>query len=508
MQQSHKSLVIKVLLLVMVFGSAASFTKVMAQESIAEERVHLLPLKNYAQLSDLWINPKAADYDKPLLGPLIQHKRYQEFINRFFTLNSQAQAPWSADYINQILKKTNEHGDNSLVALEQQLLQRFSNHGKTVEQFSYGANFRPYPELNLAQITSNMNIPQFKATAYNPANRAITITNLAGRMLPSADMMFNNYKVAGEGFPFDNLQQSAVWAGTPVYIVMQTKDLAWSLVITPDFMAWVKSDGLARASQNFIKLYQKQVASGLYAITEETSIVDSTKVFRFTAYVGSVFPLAKQAATIVIPVADIAGNAQIAYAKLDATALAAMPLSITPHNMARILTNLSARQYGWGNLSFYNDCSAELKSLFTPFAIYLNRNSGQQIYNGKMVDLSALSDLEREKYLITNGQKLLTLVRIRGHVALYIGNYTWAVDGVDTKVAMSYQDAWGLSPADNSYRAVIGMSLFLPLLQQYPEDLRLVSLYNKTKRPVFQLVYLSQLPSESSGVGLQNIFQP
>jgi hypothetical protein len=39
-----------------------------------------------------------------------------------------------------------------------------------------------------------------------------------------------------------------------------------------------------------------------------------------------------------------------------------------------------------------------------------------------------------------------------------------------------YQDVWGLHPADNSRRAVIGGSVVLPLLARIPEDPGLESL--------------------------------
>lgn len=47
---------------------------------------------------------------------------------------------------------------------------------------------------------------------------------------------------------------------------------------------------------------------------------------------------------------------------------------------------------------FYNDCTAELKNLFTPFGIWLPRNSGAQAEfikeNFYAVDMSAATPLE------------------------------------------------------------------------------------------------------------------
>ncbi|ARD86128.1 hypothetical protein A3306_02600 [Rickettsia bellii] len=104
-----------------------------------------------------------------------------------------------------------------------------------------------------------------------------------------------------------------------------------------------------------------------------------------------------------------------------------MPLDFTRHNMANLMSSLIGRPYGWGNMYFYNDCSAELKNLFTPFGIWLPRNSGAQAEfikeNFYAVDMSAATSLERLSYLMKNGKPFLTIIHIEGYVFLYIGNY-------------------------------------------------------------------------------------
>ena len=76
-----------------------------------------------------------------------------------------------------------------------------------------------------------------------------------------------------------------------------------------------------------------------------------------------------------------------------------------------------------------------------------------------------------------------TLIYIGGHVMLYLGNTTR--NGVAVPVV--YQDVWGLRPADNSRRAVIGGSVILPLLEHIPEDAALQSL---AATPIFQISIL------------------
>jgi hypothetical protein len=66
---------------------------------------------------------------------------------------------------------------------------------------------------------------------------------------------------------------------------------------------------------------------------------------------------------------------------------------------------------------------------------------------------------------------------------LYLGN----TERDGKTVPLVYQDVWGLRPADNSSRAVIGGSVILPLLLAYPEDPSLESLAGT---PVFQVSIL------------------
>jgi len=172
-------------------------------------------------------------------------------------------------------------------------------------------------------------------------------------------------------------------------------------------------------------------------------------------------------------------------------AAAFMPLPATPDHFAKIIAELIGRPYGWGNLYFYNDCSAELKSLMTPFGIWLPRHSSHQLMAGRSVDVTSLSPEKRLAWLMQNGRPLMTLVYIGGHVFLYTGNTDWN----GTPAAMTYQNFWGLSPNPPSRRAVVGKSAFFPLLMQYPEDASLTPLVAKK---YFQVSFLDEMPNEAT----------
>ena len=190
----------------------------------------------------------------------------------------------------------------------------------------------------------------------------------------------------------------------------------------------------------------------------------------------------KQQTLIYIPVKNTTNHALLKLGIIHTHAASVMPLAASKHNMNTIISQLHNRPYGWGGAFFYNDCSQEMKSIFTPFGIWLPRNSAQQTLVGTTLNLSAHSVDERIHILKEQGRPLMTLIYVGGHVMLYIGN--------KNDDAITYQNVWGMTPETHDKRYVIGRSVFLPLLKYYPENPALISQANK---PIFKLVFLDQL---------------
>lgn len=446
----------------------------------------LFPIEHYDQNVSDWIKSTDADYDQLLLSDEMQQQRLAIFNEHLFGNDS----PWSSEYVTRVMENS---GYRDIEYMEKSLLYYFNNKGKSENEIGYGENYRPYSQKWIHDIAANVNAVQFKHVKYIADNRAIAVQNLEARALPTEDVFFNTYQKAGQGYPFDLLQMSAIWAGTPLYILGETQDHAWYLVITPSYIAWVKSAGVARADSSFVNHWRAAATHMLAAITHtKTSISNANGKFLFYGYVGSVFPVISGADTLrlMVPVADDSNHATIAFASVSSEQAAMMPLAATPHHFADLMKTLIGRPYGWGGSYFLNDCSQEMRSLFTPFGIWLPRHSSTQVHEGKMVDMSSASKDERINYLMKHGKKFLTLIYIGGHVVLYVGNYQ-NPHQPGSMMAMTYQDVWGLSPRSHATRHVIGGSVLIPMLPQYPEDKTLMSLADKK---YFQMGFLDELP--------------
>ncbi|MGC2959836.1 SH3 domain-containing protein [Paraburkholderia graminis] len=487
---------------------------------IAADNLTLFPLAAYDQNVDHWLEPDSAGYDKPFLSPADQQAHFQALYARYFGTGTSAPSPWNSAYVT--MRVYRQQGAD-VAALQQRRIARFDNTGKSGAGIGYGENFRPHDKAWIDAIARNMNVAQFTdAPVYQPARRAIATTNLMVRELPTTDPSFYDHRLAGEGYPFDNLQISAVRPGTPLYVLGTSVDGAWHYVQTPDVQGWVRSDGVGMASERFVDSWRAASAKSLGAVIGAFSPVrDSRGVFRFEAPAGTLLPLVAASAdravrgrmrasapafdvssndnetgmdanaapppptprTVLVPARGAEGEALIRTAELDDTQIAPMPLAATPRHLATLMKALIGRPYGWGNSGLYNDCSSELQSIFATFGVWLPRHSSTQMSAGRMIDLSASTPAQRLDYLAAHGVPLRTLIYIGGHVMLYIGNTTR--NGVTVPVV--YQDIWGLRPSDNSRRAVIGGSVILPLLEHIPEDATLQSLAGT---PTFQISIL------------------
>ena len=444
---------------------------------------------HYNQHINHYLPPKSQDYAQRILSPSYQKQQLKQFYNHYFNTAPGGLSPWSKDMIDRALPYVKE--------TEWSELKEFDNSNKTFKRRHYAENFQKKDLIWINEMQENIGLAAMNTSRYQKKKRAIAIHNTAARRLPDAAPDFYHSSIAGQGFPFDNLQNSVIWAGTPLYVMSTTLDKAWSLVLNPEgFLSWVKSEDIAYASESFILQWQKRAKQGMVAISKSgVSILSHNAQFQFMGYIGAVFPLSlktKRQVSILIPIKSDQGLAKVKIATLDSEDAEIMPRPLSKKNMAGILKQLHNRPYGWGGIFFNNDCSQEMKSIFTPFGIWLPRNSTGQSRLRSSVDLSSLSINARLSYLRQHGHPLLTLIYVDGHIMLYIGKYNIKKLGQHT--LMTYQNLWGLSSLNNDKRYVLGRSMFFPLLEGYSE---LPELLPQAAKDHFKLVFLDALDQPS-----------
>lgn len=431
----------------------------------------LFPIAHYHQSVAQAIPADDAGYQQPVMDTDVQQRLLTQFKDHYYGLTEQGASPWNPLYIRSWLERD---GSNSIAAIEDYYLKKYTQ--ETAQVFAQ--NFRPRSQEWKQGLADNTDIAQFQhpAPEFNPHDRAISVTETSVRVLPTEGPGFSDPTEAGQGYPFDNLQNSSIRPATPLYILGTSRDRAWYLVLAPEVLGWAHSDAVARTSPQFISQWRhaanKQLGS---VVADSIPVIDTEQHFRFTARTGTVLPLihtTDTTHTALVPVRDSNGNAQIHHAVLDDLPFQPMPLAPTPANYAQLIAAHVGQPYGWGSLYADNDCSAELRALMMPFGVFLPRNSYDQSMVGQRTDLSHLDTQQRLDYLASQGKPFTTLVYIKGHIMLYIGNTL--IDG--KTVPLTYQNVWGLRPEDGSRRSIIGQSVVFPLLKSYPEDTSLRSL--------------------------------
>jgi hypothetical protein len=454
------------------------------------EVTSLFSIDRYDQNVDHWIDPLSPGYDRPVLPEAVQRAHFDALFTRYYGTAARDPSPWNPAFINAALYR---QGGTDIAGLQRRRLSRYDNRLQQTGHLGHGQNLRPHSAEWLDAIAANLDVAQFeRSPGYDPKRRAIAIDNALVRGLPTADPSFYDNRIAGEGYPFDNLQISAIRPGTPVYIIGTSIDGAWRYVQTPDVQGWVASPTLGTVDDTFVTRWRTMARQSLGAvISASVPVRDAGGAFRFAAPAGTMLPISghdAQGYDVLVPAGDADGHAQIRAARFagDAT-IVPMPWQMTPRHVATLLKALIGRPYGWGNTGFYNDCSSELQSVFAPFGIWLPRHSSNQMTAGAKVDISADTPAERVAYLAHHGQPLRSLIYIGGHVMLYLGNTT--IDG--RAIPVVYQDIWGMRPAANTRRAIVGGSVIMPLALEVPEDPSLRSL---AATPIFQIMTLEAAP--------------
>lgn len=321
----------------------------------------------------------------------------------------------------------------------------------------YGENKRKHNKSWYDKLLKNADLGNYPNVRYP----AITIRDSSLRALPTLRPHFLKPGGDSDGWPFDNLQRSAVAANTPIFVCHLSADKAWALVETCFTFGWMPASDFGRVDNDFIKKWE----SGRYAVItrDQTSIFYKDKKFALKASVGYRFPLAGEAPDkleiLIAKMASFNDCAVIKESYVSREEAVIGSLQLNSFNAVRIANELIGEPYGWGGLYGNRDCSAMTRDFFAVFGIWLPRHSADQVKEtGRYIDLSGMTPEEKEKTIIEKGIPYLTLIWRKGHVMLYIG----AKDGH----ALIFHNIWGVRTKDlkgREGRKIIGQAVITTL---------------------------------------------
>ncbi|MED7788830.1 SH3 domain-containing protein [Francisella sp. 19X1-34] len=441
--------------------------------------IEMFDLSKYSQNADYYIPKSEKDYDKPLLTKPQQDKLLKKLISHAVGNDS----PWSESFY----KKYQQQ--NNLKEWITEQINDINNAKLPDDEKIYKENFRLFANKEYQNIIKNINSDDINnSLKYNNNNRAIVTRTTMGYAVPYDRPLFLNFTLPGQGYPFSNINVSSLNIGEAVYIISTSKDKRWCLVLSSSFYAWVKSNSISRISAKEIQTWKNAFIKKSISIRRfETPVFNLENKLIKNTYPGTIMPVLdsdKNYYKVLLPTQTKTGDLAFIDAKIikhDATKIPILP---TPRNFVKIIKETQGYPYGWGNQYFYNDCSSELRAIYQAFGIWLPRNSKDQYKAYDTLNLDQDTSEQRSQIILTKARPFLDFIYIKGHVMLYIGKTSNPYNPKQI-VPATYQQVWGLKDKDNTKRSVIGESVFLPLLQKYPED---PTLESELKKQVFRVV--------------------
>ncbi|AKP73762.1 SH3 domain of the SH3b1 type [Piscirickettsia salmonis] len=375
-----------------------------------------------------------------------------------------------------------ESSKNNILQLEENTIKFYQ--GKV----GYDKNYQLHQSDWIAAVSDNMNLTSFpNVPCHNPNSSdtnsclGIIVENAQVRSLPSNDAFYHDFTTPGEGYPFDYLQLSALWIGTPVMLMQTTQDGQWVLIKGQATMGWVPIASVAKAAPKFINFWQN--AKFVTPLQRRQNLfIKENNIGSLVIQAGSVLAAHNKIMqipispwVIYIPTRGEDGYAKLIDIKQNRLNVSPWPISPTYKNFANQINNLSEMPYGWGGKDLNNDCSGLLRRLFTSFGIWLPRSSlWQADYAGKKYSLYGKTQAERKNWLINQQgpSQLIPFMSLisfgnseekTSHIALYLGTTQYNKE----KTAIMFHAPWGVPMTNNntkeSGRALVAQSLISPV---------------------------------------------
>ncbi len=334
---------------------------------------------------------------------------------------------------------------------------------------SYTASGALMPPDTWIKGTDNANIKNFPSLAW----RGIIVANAPLRALPTSTPYYLNPKKAGEGYPFDYLAYASLWIGTPVFVSHVSKDQGWLFCETPLLSGWVPASAVAAVSDDFIARWQAMPLGAV--LSDNLPLAGASPKRENYLRIGTLLPM--QNGNLLVPVRQgQSAHWQQVSAPMGSAGL--FPINISPNAIAALGNQIMGEPYGWGGVDFNRDCSSMLRDIYTPFGIWLPRNSSKQVQVGQSVDVAGMNDATKLRYINDFAEPFLTLIGMPGHVMLYVGSYQGQ--------AAVFHDIWGTRTQLNNGqqgRLIMGKVVITSLAPgaEYPEVQQAGTILNKIK---------------------------
>lgn len=291
-------------------------------------------------------------------------------------------------------------------------------------------------------------IPQTQVTRYGMVVRRADL-----RRFPSRLRVFSR---PGDT-DIDRFQESALFPGTPVAIVHESRDRAWYFVVSSTYAAWIEKQYVAEGDREAIFAYGRRapylVVTGATARTVFTP--ERPQVSELQLEMGVRVPVLADwpgdrpvngqhpytAHVIELPTRADDGTLAFAPALVPRTAdVSGDYLPLTRANVLRQSFKFLGERYGWGHAYNARDCSGFVSEVYRSFGVRLPRNTGDQSASPALnrIEVSPAVD-RRQRLKLLRETRVGDLIYIPGHVMMVIGHEDGLPYVIHDTSGMSYR---------------------------------------------------------------------
>ena len=241
------------------------------------------------------------------------------------------------------------------------------------------------------------------------------------------------------GIDIDRLQESAIFPGTPVAVLHESKDRQWLFVQSENYAAWVKADTVGLASRQFVMAHAarqprrwvtgSQIRTVFHPYAKEVS--EQVLDMGSSLPVRTDWPLSKPvngqgslgAWIVDYPLRLDNGRLHIKPVLIPRSAdTSDAPLPATRGNLVRQSFKFIGERYGWGHDYNGRDCSGFVTEVYRSLGILLPRNTGEQQRTANFHRIAFTPQMSQTQRLAQLRQlRIGDLVYIPGHVMMVIG---------------------------------------------------------------------------------------
>ncbi|WP_324170460.1 SH3 domain-containing C40 family peptidase [Sulfurimonas sp.] len=319
---------------------------------------------------------------------------------------------------------------------------------------SYGENFELLKQSFFDEMLENANFSEYATLN----KKAITLREVNIRAFPTIKPLLRDPTIAGEGFPFDYLQNSTLHANKPLFVSHYSKDKEWVYVFSSFTSGWIKSSEMVFLSQKHVDAWQK--AQQVFFIKENIPFYSKDGTFLFHSKIGMMLAIISEDENKYEALAISSyKNTKAMFQRVEISKSIATKdvLSLNKEALTNIMSEMFKSNYGWGGIYGQRDCSSMLRDLYAPFGIWLPRNSSQQAKVGKIISLKHLNNEEKIKTIKEKAVPFETLLYKKGHIVLYVGIFNGEI--------IVFHNIWGIKTNEEGRegRVVVGKAIFSTL---------------------------------------------